>query len=166
MKRTPQIVAITLIVAICVWAHSQSRSPQYTTIVIDCVGRTDHPVFPIIISSSAEEAERYRQELFSDPITVFVHVYIVRGSALTQITNIPMLKGDLKQSSADNRPQVAPVLSVVVATGHNSKKITVDAEDSIRLLSDIRKCVPGYPPVVEELSEMEGRMHQYRKQPK
>jgi hypothetical protein len=77
-----------------------------------------------------------------------------------------MLRGDVKQSSALDRPQVAPVLSVVLAAGHNSKEITVEAEESIALLSDIKKCVPDYFPLVEELSEMEGRMHQYRKQPK
>ena len=78
MKSTARILATTLIAAICVWAHSQSRSPEYSTIVVDYVGKTDRPIFPIIVSSSAEEAEWYRQKLFSDPVTTFVNVYSVR----------------------------------------------------------------------------------------
>jgi hypothetical protein len=159
MKKTTVMLAVALIATVSMRAFSQSN-PPVSTIVITYIGKSDHPVFPIVVSSSSEEADRYKGRLFSDPVASFAHVYVVRKTVWTQIKSIRMLGGDVKQAGTDDLQRASPILKVVVARGHDSKTLTVQADDVIEFLSDLKACVPLYPSLVQYLSEMEARMHQ------
>ena len=156
------MVMIMLASMIGVWTHAQSK-PVYTTVVIDYVGKTDRPVFPIIISTAVDEAEWYKQKLFSDPVSTFAHVYIVRESTLKRIADIPLLSGDAKGLNSGEGSRTAPMLRLVLATRHDFKEVTVEVGESVSLLSEIEKRVAEYPSLVEQLSDIGGRMNRYLK---
>ena len=138
-------------------AFSQSK-PRISTIVITFEGKSDHPVFPVVVSSSSEEAEWYKNKLFNDPVASFVHVYVVPKGVWTQITSVRMLREDVKQANPGDLQGATPVLKVVLASGHSSRTVAVEAQDAIAFLSDVRARLPEYPSLVEHLSEMQARM--------
>ena len=49
----------------------------YSTLVIQFVGEMDRPIFPMVISTSMNEGEWYRQNLIEDVIRGFNNVYVV-----------------------------------------------------------------------------------------
>ena len=64
-------VAITIVLAAVVSPKMHAKPDSgYTTVVLEYIGKTNRPISPIIISSSAEEAQWYRRKLFSDPISM------------------------------------------------------------------------------------------------
>jgi hypothetical protein len=148
---------------LCASTHAQPYS-GCNTIAIEYVGRTDRPVFPIIISTSPEEAEWYKQRLFSDPASTFADVYIVGKSTMKKIAEIRLPNGDMKRPSSGVGPRTSPALRLVLATGHDSKESTVEATESASLLREIKKRVSEYPPLAERLMEIEVRMNRYLRQ--
>jgi hypothetical protein len=157
------MAAIALIAALCASVHAQPNS-RCTTIAIEYIGKTDRPVFPIIISASPEEAEWYKQKLYSDPVSTFAHVYIVGESTLEEIVAIPLPNGDMKPENPGVGPRTSPALRLVLAKGHNSEEVDVEASESALLLGEIKKRVSKYPQLVERLADIEGRMNRYLQQ--
>jgi len=164
IRRLVGMVAIMLSSVICAGTHAQSNS-DYTTVAIEYVGKSDRPIFPIIISISSKEAEWYRHKLFRDSVSIFTHIYIVQKATLKEISAIPLPKGDLNQPMSNNRPKTAPTIRLVMAIGHDSKEATIDAADSVVILGEIKKCVSKHPLLVGQLSEIEARMNRYLKKP-
>src|SRR5260221_173684 len=74
------LIGMTAFILTCVlYATTHAQSAVYpATVVIEYVGKSDRPIFPIIISSSNNEAEWYRKKLFGDPISEFAHIDIVK----------------------------------------------------------------------------------------
>jgi len=163
MEKLVGIAVIMLTSLICAGAYAQSSS-GYTTVVVEYVGKSDRPIFPIIISSSRKEAEWYRDKLFADPVSSFTHIYIVPKAALKKISDIPLPKGDLSRSRFD-APTTAPILRLVMGMGHDSKEVTIGAQDSVALLGKIKEFVSEYRLLIAQLSEVEGRMTQYLRNP-
>jgi hypothetical protein len=165
MTRPTDLGVIMLISVIGAGLHAQSN-PAYTTVVVEYLGKSDRPVFPIIISSSTEEAEWYKHKPSSDPLLSLAEVYIVQESTMKKISEISLPNGDLNGSSSGEALRTAPFLRVVLATRHHSKELAVQVEMSVTLLSEIKKRVPQYPLLVERLSEIQGRMERYLEQPR
>lgn len=158
-------VAITFVLAAVLNPSIHAKSDSgYTTVVIEYIGKTKRPIFPIIVSSSAEEAQSYRQKLFSDPISTFASVYIVEETTWKEVVDIPFPKADLKQPSAADRPITTPMLRLVLAKGNDFREITTGAEDSVLILDEIKQRVSGYRLLVRRLSEVESPMSYYLKQ--
>lgn len=160
MKTTALMATIALTAAL--YASVQPNS-GCTTIAIEYVGRTDRPVFPIIISASPEEAEWYKQRLFSDPVSTFADIYIVGKSTMKEIADIPLPQGD-RRSKSGIGPRTSPALRLVLVTGHDSKEVMVEAVESASLLREIKKRVSDYPPLVKRLADIEARMDRYHKE--
>jgi hypothetical protein len=90
-------VAITFVLAAVLNPSIHAKPDSgYTTVVIEYIGKTNRPIFPIIISSSAEEAQWYRQKLFSDPISTFASVYIVEETTWKDVVDILFPKADFE----------------------------------------------------------------------
>lgn len=149
--------------ALCTSTHVQPNS-GCTTIEFEYIGKIDHPVFPFIISSSPEEADWYKQKLFSDTDTIFGHVFIVRESTMKKIAEIPLPTSDMNLANSGDVPRTWPTLWLVLATGHDSKEVVVNAAGSVLLMREIKKWVSGYPPLVERLTDIQRRMNRYLKQ--
>jgi hypothetical protein len=162
MKKTARMAAITLAAALFASASAQPNL-GCTTIAIQYVGKTDRPVFPIIISGSPEEAERYKQKLFSDQISTFAHVYVVQESIMKKIADIRLPNGDMKLPNSGDGPRTTPMLRLVLATRQNDREVTVEVAESVLLLGEIEKRVPEYPAIVEQLSDVQSRLSRYLK---
>jgi len=133
MKKTTLMATIALAAALCASAYGEPNL-RCSTIAIEYVGKTDRPVFPVIISTSPEEAEWYKQRLFSDPVSTFADVYVVGKPTMTKIADILLPNGDRRHPSSDARPRTSPALRIVFASGHDSKEVTVDVAESASLL--------------------------------
>jgi hypothetical protein len=128
MKTKTRMAVIALTVALCASAHAQHS--KYTTIAIEYIGKTDRPVFPIIISASREEAKWYRQKLFSDPVSTFARINIIGESTLKKILDIPLPNGDMSPPNPNVGPRTSPALRLVLARGHDSEEVTVEVFES------------------------------------
>jgi hypothetical protein len=151
-------------VALCASTQPTQPNSRCTTIAINYVGKTDRPVFPIIISTSPEEAEWYKQRLFSDPGPTFADVYIVATSTMEEISDMRLPVGDMERPISRVRPRTSPALDLVLATGHDSKEVTFEASESALLLREIKKRASEYPPLLGRLADIEGRMNRYLKE--
>ena len=153
---------VAALVMTCIICATQAQSNSaYTTVVIEYVGKSDHPSFPIIISTSSADAQWYRHRLFADMDSVFARVYVVQKANLKNIAGIPLPEGDSNSSTLSDVPKTAPTMTLVTAIGHDFKEATIGAEESVRILAEIKKCVSKYPSLIGQLSEIEGRMNRY-----
>jgi len=162
MKTKTRMAVTALMLALCASAHAQHS--KYTTIAIEYIGKTDRPVFPIIISASREEAKWYRQKLFSDPVSTFARIYIIGESSLKKILDIPLPNGNTSPPNPGVEPRTSPALRLVLARGQHSEEVTVEAAESAILLGKIKKRVSEYPQLVEQLDDIERRMNRHLKQ--
>jgi len=176
-RRLPSVAALSF--AAILHAQNQRGSPTEgstaptstharvslacTTIEIKYVGKIDSPSFPIIISSSAEEAERYKEKLFNDTDSIGGGVYIIRESIMKKIADIPLSDGDVMRPSSGDGPRTWPGLLLVLATGKESREVSFGTTESVSLLRDIKRRVSEYPPLVERLVEIEGRLNRHVK---
>ena len=148
--------------ALCPSTHAKPES-RCNTIEIEYVGKTDRPVFPIIIGSSAEEADWYKQKLFNDVDSIGGGVYIVRESTMRKIAEISLPNSSMKHASSGDGLKTWPTLRLVLATGRDSNVVIVDAAGSALLLSETKKWVSEYPSLVERLTGIERHVNQYLK---
>ena len=165
MRTRATAIAIVLIALSSPWVYAKS-DPAYTTVVLEYDGPNSRYISPIIVSSSAEEAERYKQKLFGGPLVDFAEVYIVKESIWKEIAEILSAKDDLRQSGAANGQIRAPQLRIVLATGHDFQETTVGAEEGAQILDEIKERASEYPLLVGALSEIEQPMSYYLKHPK
>lgn len=164
MKRIGRIAAIILIAAFSTWVHAQSKS-AYTTVVIEYIGKTDRPIPPIIIGSSTEEAESYRDRLFRDPFSDFVDIYIVQEATMKEITEIFLSEGGLNRPTPTDGPRTAPALRLVMGIGHASTEAEIDAKESVRILGELQEHVSQYASLAGGQSGFERLMKQYLNKP-
>jgi hypothetical protein len=162
MKTLIGITAFMLICVIYATTHAQPTS-GYTTVVIEYVGKSNRPIFPIIISSSNNEAEWYTKKLFGDPISEFAHIDIVKKATLKEISGILSQKVDFTRPIASDRPSMAPTIKLVAAIEDDFKETIIGTEDSVVIVGEIKKHVPRYPLLVGQLSDLEGLLNQYLK---
>jgi len=166
------MAAMMLISVIGAGLPAQSN-PRYTTVLIEYVGKSDRYLSPIIISSSADEAEWYKQKLFSCRISALMgpclgpgltEVYIVPEATWAEIADKSLPKADLKRPVSNDGPRRWPGLRLILARGHDFQEVTIDAEESVLMLGEIKKQVSAHPLLVSELSEIEVPMNVYLKQ--
>lgn len=159
------LIGMTAFILTCVlYATTHAQSAVHpATVVIEYVGKSDRPIFPIIISSSNNEAEWYRKKLFGDPISEFAHIDIVKKATLKEISGILSEKADFSRPIASDRPRTAPTIKLVAAIEHDFKESSIGPEDSIVILGEIKNRVSKYPLLVRHLSEVEGPLNQHLK---
>ena len=137
MRAKAIAITIVLVALLSPWVYAKSDH-GYTTVVLEYDGPNNRFISPIIISSSAEEAERYKQKLFGGPLVDFAEVYIVKESIWKEIAEILSAKDDLRQSGAANGQIRAPQLRIALAIGHDSQETTIWAEEGVLILDEIK----------------------------
>lgn len=158
------IIAVLLGLASPSLAFAEQPAAKHTTLVVQFVGEMDRPIFPIIISTSVEEGEWYRQQLFQEPIRGFGNVYVVPASVLNQIAELPMLKHALVGAKqAEDVPKTTPTVRFVLGSGHDYVHIMLDAQTSLEILHGIAKLVSTYPALTSEIQEVENHLNGARK---
>ena len=121
--KAKSIIAALLWLALPALGLGEPPRPSCTTLVVEFVGEMDRPVPSVVISTSSEEGEWYRQHLVPELIRFLTHVQIVPASVLKEITELPLLKRALESAKpADEIPLAAANRSNSIGkgTGPNS----------------------------------------------
>ncbi len=161
--RAKLTIAALLLLALAFLGSAEPPRPRYTALVIEFVGEMDRPVFPIVISTSLEEGDWYKQNLFQEAIRPFGNVHVVPGSVLDQITELPLLKRALETAKpADDKPKTTQNVRFTAGVGHDHMQIMVDAQTSAEILKDITRVVANYSTLKSELQEIENHVKSAR----
>jgi hypothetical protein len=120
-------------------------------------------VFPLIISSSAEEAEWYKDKLFVDPVNVLANVHVLPRETIKEIANLPLPKGEVSRPPAPDALKTAPTVRIVMGVGREFTEATLGAEASVMLLGKIESLASGFPLLAGDLSRVQAHLNQYLK---
>jgi hypothetical protein len=155
--RATLVIAALLWLALASLGFAEGPRPDYTTLVVEFVGEMDRPVFPIVISTSLEEGEWYRQNLFPEPTRLFANVDIVSASTIREITELPLLRRGLENAKPtdDEEPKSTPTVRFIAGVGQDHAQIMLDAETSMKILLGIDKHVAKYPMLQSQIQEVE-----------
>ena len=157
--RAKSIVAALLWLALPSLGLAEPPRPSYTTLVVEFAGEMDRPVSPVVISTSSEEGEWYRQHLPLGLPRFLVRVDIVPASTLKKITELPLLERALESAKpADDEPKTPDNVRFTAGVGHDHVQIMVDAQTSAKILKEIARVVAKYPSLKSELREIENRV--------
>ena len=152
------VLAITALLALASpdLGFAESPRPHYTTLVVEFVGEQVGSVFPVVISTSQEEGDWYKQHLFPGLVHDFIDVNVLPPSVLNQITELPLLKRALENSRpADDATKTAAVVEFTAGTGHKYVQIFEEVQASRKTLKGIDGIVVKYPTLKSGLHEIE-----------
>jgi hypothetical protein len=148
MRAKLVIAAIFWLVSSPIGIAGQSE-PRYTTLVVEYAGEQDRYIFPVVISSSSDEGEWYRQQLWPKGGDALAFVGVVPQSVLNEIAELPLLKCQLKRG--DNEDKTLMDVSFTAGVGHDHLQIIVDDQTSAKILKDIAGVVAKYSDLKSEL---------------
>jgi hypothetical protein len=156
------ILAIAIFLAL-VSPHpgfAESPRPRHTTLVIQYSGEViGGPALPVVITTSQEEGEWYRQQL-PELDRFLVHVNVVPQSVLNEITQLPSLKRALENAkSVDNESKTNQNARFTAGAGHDHVQIILDKQPSMKILKGIDRIVARYPSLKSKLQELEYQLH-------
>lgn len=162
MKRIATTAAVIVILLMSAWACAQTN-PEYSTVIVKYVAKSDRPFPAIVISTSMKEAEWYRDELYGGPASVFVDITIVRKTTMRKLTDIIQEKNVQSGFFPVEKPKTEPTLDLALGQGQKHSEIAINTKDSAVILARFKSCLASYPSLVEQLSKAEDRMNQYLK---
>jgi hypothetical protein len=153
------VIAVLLRLALPYLPFAELPRQSYTTLVVEFVGEMDRPVPPVVISTSSEQGEWYKQHVVPKFFGFLVHVDVVPASVLNQVTELPLLKRALESAKpADNAPKTPDNVRFTVGVGHDHAQIMLDAQTSMKILKDIARVVVKYPTLKGEIQEIENNV--------
>src|SRR5262249_21135783 len=147
-----------LVIPVLLWLVSSplviagQPKPRYTTLVVEYAGEQDRYTPPVVISTSSEEGEWYRQHLWPEPWGELVFIEVMPASVLNEITELPLLKCQL--ISGDDEPKTLMDVSFTVGVGHDHVQKIVDDQTSTKILKDIAEVIAKYSDLKGELEEI------------
>jgi hypothetical protein len=155
---------VKLVIATLLWLVSSpigiagEPEPRYTTLVVEYAGDQIHYTPPVVISTSSEEGEWYKQHLWPEPGGGFLAgVQVVPASVLNEITELPLLKCQLKRG--DDEPKTLMDVSFTAGVGHDHVQTIVTDQTSAKILKDIAGVVAKYSDLKRELQEIADQVH-------
>jgi hypothetical protein len=151
------ILAITVLLTVVFLelALAEPPRPKYTTLVVEFVGEMDRPVPPIVISTSSQEGEWYKQH-FSSVVIFPIYVQVMPRSVLSEITELPLLKRALEGAKpSDEKPKSLNNVRFTAGVGHHHVQTMVDSQTSSEILKNILRGLDKYPDLQSELQEID-----------
>ena len=153
--RAKLIIAALLWLALSSLGLAEPPRPSYTTLVVEFAGEMNRFIPPVVISTSSEEGEWYKQHLFPDPFHSLAHVQVVPASVLNKITELPLLERALESAKpSDEEPKTPNNVRFTAGVGHEHVQIMVDDQTSTKILKDIAGVVAKYPDLKSDLQEI------------
>src|ERR1700722_12755260 len=117
--RVMLIIIVVLGLASPYLTLAEQPGPRYTTLIVEYVGEMDKPVFPLLISTSSEEGEWYRQHVIPKFFRDFARVDVVPESVLSEIAGLPLLRHTLESTKSSNEePKMAQNVRFTAGVGH------------------------------------------------
>src|SRR5215469_7903637 len=132
---------------------AQKAPPRYTTLVIEYTGEQQISLSdPIVITTSQEEGEWYRQYLLRHNLAFegTPYIQVVPQSVLNEMTGLPLLKPALKRARMieehlPGKPETDPYVTFSAGVGHDYASIIVDKQPSMKILKGIERIAAPYP---------------------
>lgn len=152
------VLAITALLALASpnVGFAESSRPHYTTLVVEFVGEEIGIIFPVVISTSQEEGNWYKQHLFPGPIYDLIDVNVVPPSVLNQITELPLLKRVLEDPKpAGDETKTGAIVEFTAGTGHQYAQVFEEVQASRKILKGMDGMVVKYPALKSGLHEIE-----------
>jgi hypothetical protein len=142
---------------------AQKVPPRYTTLVIEYTGETLTAAVPIIITTSQEEGEWYRQHFLRHSVAFEGPcIQLVPQSVLDETTGLPSLSPALERARmieehllGNNGPKTAQNATFSAGVGHYYSSITVDKQPSMKILKGIERIAAKYPSLKAGLDQLE-----------
>ena len=155
-----EILAIAVLVALALPYQGYAESPRtkYTTLVIEYTGEvTGGPAPPVVITTSQEQGEWYRQHFSPDDVAFYLaQVQVVPQSVLNEITGLPLLKPALERAKpVDDEPKTDQNARFTAGVGHDYAQIIVDKQPSTKILKSIERISAKYPSLKAGLHQLE-----------
>jgi hypothetical protein len=162
MKRIVAATAISLMLVTGTSLFAQ-RNPEYSTVIVRYMGKSDRPFPTTIISTSTKEAEWYRNELCGDPESLFTQITILRKTTMRKLGNVLQEDSVRNRFFSADKPKTEPALDIVFGLGRKHSEVAISANDSIMILTELKKCVPNYRSLMEQLSTVQDQMNRFVK---
>lgn len=150
-----------LVIAALLWLVSSPTGiagqpePRYTTLAVEYVGEQDRSISPVVISTSSEEGEWYKQHLWPEPWGGLALTYVVPASVLNEITESPLLKHQLTRAKqVDDEPKTLMNVRFTAGVRHDQVQIIVTDQTSAKILKDIAGLVAKYSGLTSELQQI------------
>jgi hypothetical protein len=159
MKRAVSVAAITLI--FLTGASLFAQNPEYSTVIVKYVAKSDRPFPATIISTSTKEAEWYRDKLCDDPDSLFTAITIVPKTTMRKLVNILQKDSVRNRFFPADKPKTEPTLVVVLGLGQKHSEVAVSAKDSGMILAELQSCVENYRSLAKQLSTVRDRMNEF-----
>jgi hypothetical protein len=162
--RSPLGITIFVWLTLSLTGHAQKAPRRFTTLVIEYTGATiSRPPVPVLITTSQEEGEWYKQHFSRDIWFLFAYVEVVPQSVLDEITGLPLLKPALArarmiQEHLPGKPETAQNATFSAGVGHDYASIVVDKQPSMKILKGIERIAAKYPSLKAELHQLEYRL--------
>jgi hypothetical protein len=145
---------------------AEKTPPRYTTLVIEYTGETINAAPPVVITTSQEEGEWYRQHFLHrqhfvpDVAFELAHVQVVPQSVLNEMTGLPLLKPALARAQMieehlPGKPETAQNATFSAGVGHDYASIIVDKQPSMKILKGIETIAAKYPSLNAGLHQLE-----------
>lgn len=140
------------------------NNPNVSTVIIEYVGKSDHPLPAIILTRSQEEGNWYRSELFHSPLgAAFTEIGVVQDSSMMEILAILHSSNTLGKSSTVDAQRSLPRLDITYGDGRKYSREWMNAADSVAALDGIVKSFSQQSEIGMHLSEIKNRLVQYLK---
>jgi hypothetical protein len=159
------LVPFLLASALTVPALAQGENnPNVSTVIIEYVGRSDHPLPAIVLTRSLEEGNWYRSELFPGPVgAILTDIGVVQDSSMREILAILRSSNTLGKSSTVDAQRGLPRLDITYGDGRKYSREWMNAADSNTALEGLVKILSQQSEINVHLSEMKDRLVRYLK---
>jgi hypothetical protein len=164
--RTRLGITVFVCLTLSLTGLAQNAPRRYTTVVIEYTGETITAVLPVIITTSQEEGEWYRQHFeygqhFGQDVAFeLAHIQVVPQSVLDEITGLPLLKPALKRARMieehlPGKPETDQNVTFSGGVGHDYASIIVDKQPSMKILKGIERIAAKYSSLKAGLHQLE-----------
>ncbi len=155
--RAISVCAVLLTLASPCLTFAKSPRPRYTTLTIEYTGEViGGPALPVVVTTSPEEGEWYRQHVLPEVSGSLAWVQVVPQSVLNEITELPLLKRALERAKpVDNEPKTDQNARFTAGVGHDYAQIIVDKQPSTKILKGIERIATKYPSLKNALHQFE-----------
>jgi hypothetical protein len=165
--RTRLGIAVFVWLSLSVTGTAQKRSARCTTLVVEYTGEhISRSSLPVIITTSQEEGEWYRQHFeygqHFGPDVAFelAYIQVVPQSVLDEMTGLPLVKPALKRARTieehlPGKPETGQNATFSAGVGHDYAPITVDKQPSMKILKGIEGIAARYPLMRERLRQID-----------
>jgi hypothetical protein len=169
-----KVTAMRAILATCIFltfaapdlGFAEAPQPKYTTVVIEYTGERITAVLPIVITTSQEEGEWYRQHFeygqhFGPDVAFELpYIQVVPQSVLDEITGLPLLQPALKRARMikehlPGKPETDQNVTFSAGVRHDYASIIVDKQPSAKILKGIERIAAKYPSLEAGLHQVE-----------